>query len=158
MKHLLLTVALCLMMATVAGATSYTATHEGSSANYRSWLQYGDDNRRVSFFTNRMYVGVPVTHDVSGLTGDFSVFVQETQKRYALDDRAFRRVGDTYYFEDMIDRRLPVHDFNDFVFTIDEDIFLAPEAPVTQTPEPGSLALLLTGLAGLWYARYRRTP
>jgi hypothetical protein len=137
-QTILLTI-LLLSFTIPAWATSYRATNHSSDADYTSFLQYGNDNQRVSFFTNKFYDGQSVTHDLTGVEGDFSVFVVNTQQRYALDSGAFRKEGNTYHFEDWGDG-----DFNDFVFT------LAPSGNSSEVPEPGTLLFMTTGLIGLY--------
>lgn len=156
MKMSCLTVTL-LLCATVAFATPiYTATHLGSDAGYVSFLQFGNDDRRVSFFTNRLHVNRSVTHDLEGLKGDFSIFVVNTQQRYTLDDPRVRQMGDTYSFEDKND-----NDFNDFRFTLKlvEDPITGVETPAhspAAVPEPATWMLMATGLVGLWAFKRRR--
>jgi len=151
MALFILFIVLGILVTTHVYATSYTATHLGSDASYISFLQYGTDAKRVSFFTNR-YDGPSVTHNLD-FSGDFSVFVVNTQQRYLLNDPQILQKGNTYYLEDWTD-----NDYNDFVFTLQsEDMYTAAVRPPTQTPEPGTVVLLATGLIGLGLWRYSRS-
>jgi hypothetical protein len=146
MKTLCLTL-LFLFCSTVAFATPiYTATHLGSDAGYTSFLQFGNDDIRISFFTNKFYTHRPVTHDLEGLEGEFSVWVVDRQQRFTLDGPGFQRDGDNYYFEDWND-----YDYNDFRFTLTQENAHSSAA----VPEPGTLIFLTTGMLGLWLVKRR---